>query len=292
MSILKEAFNDTKVSSEEMYRRECLLSKGNIDLRGAIISLVQAQSDIFVFSAENMVSGLVRNFAEISDEVLKISDEAKSIRQILTKTRLLSINAAIEAAHVGQAGKGFGVVADEIGVLAGQTQECTDDVDSISRAMSEQSKFNLSSLDKLNKAMITLTKANDLVFNSTHSIIRVEENGFILTTLAKRMENHADFLRKLVKNTDKKEKVADHHTCAFGKWYDSHVDNYRHLNGFTEIYDIHRAFHTRAIEFNEYKNIEALTNLVMHSSEIVASFVTLIFSFEKEMESDFSYFNI
>ncbi|BBH52620.1 methyl-accepting chemotaxis protein [Fluviispira sanaruensis] len=73
---------------------------------------------------QKMVSSMLiiektrEGLTEISSLINKISDDTSTIHTIVSTTELLSLNASIEAARAGVAGKGFSVVAEEVGNLA------------------------------------------------------------------------------------------------------------------------------------------------------------------------------
>jgi methyl-accepting chemotaxis protein len=69
-----------------------------------------------------------RAFAELREGVEDIMKILIWIRDISKRTKLLSLNARIEASRAGQAGLGFGVVADEIHQLSVQTETATQDI--------------------------------------------------------------------------------------------------------------------------------------------------------------------
>ena len=73
--------------------------------------------------SEQTVQGLV-------EAAQKIGDVLGLIAEIAEQTNLLALNATIEAARAGEAGKGFAVVASEVKALAQQTQRATDDINS------------------------------------------------------------------------------------------------------------------------------------------------------------------
>ncbi|MDX1754568.1 MAG: methyl-accepting chemotaxis protein [Marinobacter sp.] len=77
---------------------------------------------------------------QLAEDGRRVSDVMKVIREIADQTNLLALNAAIEAARAGEAGRGFAVVADEVRNLAAKTQDATVEIDRIVEAIASGSR--------------------------------------------------------------------------------------------------------------------------------------------------------
>lgn len=88
-------------------------------------------------SIENMVSSMEEihrasvQLKEIEKIILEIEKKTQVINDIVSKTELLSLNASIEAARAGEYGKGFSVVAEEVGNLAKLSGKSSSEINAL-----------------------------------------------------------------------------------------------------------------------------------------------------------------
>lgn len=119
---VKEVSNNASSASESTAEASAVAQEGSTFVGATISSINSLSSNIGASSeAVNNVEVKVEGIGSVVDTIRSISEQ----------TNLLALNAAIEAARAGEAGRGFAVVADEVRNLAKRTQDATIEIQSM-----------------------------------------------------------------------------------------------------------------------------------------------------------------
>ena len=116
---------------------------------------------------ESQAAGLKLDMSQLGDQAQGIGQIMSVISDIADQTNLLALNAAIEAARAGEAGRGFAVVADEVRKLAEKTMSATKQVDDAIRAIQHSARTNITGVDK---TTLTIAEATSLANQSRETL--------------------------------------------------------------------------------------------------------------------------
>lgn len=119
------------------------------------VSVLHEKTDE-TFTTSSKIFAVVEKFTNTTKDIGLF---VESIENIAEQTNLLALNAAIEAARAGEAGKGFAVVADEVRKLADQSRQATEEITNLMESIREESQLAIKAMADMKKVSIEQSNA-------------------------------------------------------------------------------------------------------------------------------------
>jgi len=197
------AVTEMTAAVEEVARNAVATSQASQESRSA-----SEQGNARVGETIEAIESMERNAARSAERVAGLAERVREIAKVLDvirgiaeQTNLLALNAAIEAARAGEAGRGFAVVADEVRALAARTQQSTFEIESMVTTIREGSDHAVSAMkESTEQATQTRTLARqsgDALREIMNSVLQINEQNMVIASAS---EEQAQVAREVDRN--------------------------------------------------------------------------------------------